>query len=84
MQSNWFWSAVVATNIVMTLVSRRLLKNLRSMKKIGQGPWIRSKSTLIPNMVSLEQHWIILFALRLPSNLKLKILLRIMKVWINK
>jgi hypothetical protein len=61
-----------------------LLRNLKSMTKTGQGPWRRSNSTLSPNMVSLEQHWIMLSALRLPSNLKLKILLRIMKLWIKK
>jgi hypothetical protein len=64
--------------------SRKLLKNLRSMTKIGQGTWRRSNSTLPLNMVSLEQHWIMLSALILPSNLKLKILLKIMRLWIKK
>jgi hypothetical protein len=57
---------------------------LISMTKIGQGPWRRSKSTLPPNMVSPEQHWIMLFALILPSSLKLKTPLKIMKLWIKK
>jgi hypothetical protein len=35
-------------------------------------------------MVSPEQHWIMLSALILPSNLKLKILLKIMRLWIKK
>jgi hypothetical protein len=35
-QSTWFWFAVIATNNVMKLVSRRLQKNLKSMTKIGQ------------------------------------------------
>jgi hypothetical protein len=54
------------------------------MIKIDQGPWRRSGSILPPNMVSLVQHWIMLSELRLLSNLKLKILLRIMKLWIKK
>jgi hypothetical protein len=71
-------------NSAMKKASRRQRKNLKSMTKIGQGPWRRSKSTLPPNMVSLDQHCIMLFALRLQSNLKLKILLRIMKLLIKK
>jgi hypothetical protein len=47
-------------------------------------PWRRSKSTLPLNMVSMEQHWIMLSALILLSNLKLKILLKIMRLWIKK
>jgi hypothetical protein len=54
------------------------------MTKIDQGPWRRSGSILPPNMVSLEQNWIMLSEVRLQSNLKLKILLRIMKLWIKK
>jgi hypothetical protein len=72
------------TNSAMKLASIILLRSLKSTTNIGQGPWRISKSILPPNMVSLEKHWIMLSELRLPSNLKLKILLRIMKLWIKK